>query len=263
MKVRAAASAALFGTSILFAAAACRSEQKAAAPLATTPGKVLTIRTSIPGERSFLYFIGVADGKVRLGSETDQWRLIDVRNRTVTFVDEINRTYRTVAMSVLLQERRSAVARRAPEFLRPATFEPIRETRTYAGLPSTGYAISMGAYRREIWLSYRSIIAPEFLSLYLASEPVGEAYAGSMREVYAELLRLQGFPVHERSEMPLGSKTLVIERTLIRAVDRPVPVVWFQIPPDFRDLTPAAAGSPAGRPTASSAPPGQRAPAAE
>jgi hypothetical protein len=227
------------------------------------PGRVLIIRTSIPGERSFLYLIGVADGKVRLGSESDQWRLIDVTNRTVTFVDETARTYRTATGTALVQQNRAALRGQLPPWVPPARFEPLRRTRSFGGFPAAGYRVTMGGYERELWLSYRSIIAPEFLELYLASEPLSEPYGAAMREVFDELLLLQGFPVHERSAMPVGEKAMVIERTLLRVVDREVPAIWFEIPGGFRNLTPPPTTPSAGRPAASSVPRGRTAPAAE
>ena len=129
---------------LLLLVTSCRNEKPPPKAAPKIPGQVLIIRTVIPGERSFLYYIGVSGGKVRLGSETDQWRLIDVRNRTVTFVDETRKTFRTEQLSSLMEKRRQAAARRAPDFLRDAELEPIRESRPFGGDPATGYRITMG-----------------------------------------------------------------------------------------------------------------------
>jgi hypothetical protein len=253
----------------LLAASGCRKApppegELRAGAVATVPGKVLVVRTTVPGERAITHLIGVSDGKVRLGYESDRWRLIDVPNRTVTFVDDIARTFRTVPLQTLVQQRRALLSAPLPAGIPRARIERLTDTRTFGGYTASGYVVTSGAYRREMWLSHRTIIAPEFLTLYIASMPLAEDYAGVMSTPLFELTRLQGFPVHERSEMTVRDRQMIIERTLVRVEERDVPAPWFEIPPDYRDLEPPPPTTPAaGRPNGASTPRGRKAPAAE
>jgi hypothetical protein len=231
--------------------------------LPTVPATVLSIRMSIPGERASVYLVAMHDQKVRIGSEADRWRLFDLRNRSITFVDDVGRTFRTRTMADLLRDRSALMARDLPAGVPLARVEPIAGAKTVAGIPASGFRITVGGYERELWISQRVLFSPDFLSMYLASESIGTPFAAVMRDAYRSLGTMRGFPVHDHSEMPWGEGRLVIERTVTSQEQRNVPAVWFEIPPGYRDLTPASPSPGEDRRPVSSTPRGRTAPAAE
>jgi hypothetical protein len=231
--------------------------------LPTVPATVLTVRVNIPGDRASLYLVAMHDQKVRIGSEADRWRLFDLRTRSITFVDDVARTFRTRTMNEVVRERNALMARDLPAGVPVAKIEPIDGAKTFAGIPASGFRITVGGYERELWISQRVIFSPEFLTMYLASESISTPFAAVMRDVQRRLGTMRGFPVHDRSEMPYGDGRMVIERTVTRQEQRNVPAVWFEIPADYRDLTPASPSPGGDRRPVSSTPRDRTAPAGE
>ncbi|HUF16918.1 MAG TPA: DUF4412 domain-containing protein [Thermoanaerobaculia bacterium] len=212
--------------------------------------RVLTIRTIIPDSPVLLTTVVIADGKVRLGTETDRWRLFDVENGTVTFVDDIERTYRTETHADLMRERLATPREAVPEGLATATITKTGKSREFEGIAGDQYMITMGGYKRELWLSTTpAIVPPQLLSMMVASDPVSEDSAPAMRQVESQLAKLQGFPIFERSELQYGDKPLVMEKTLVKIEERPVARSLITIPNDYRDAT--VTGSAAGQQPAS------------
>ena len=62
-----------------------------------------------------------------------------------------------------------------------------------------------------------------------------------MRTVDEELLRTRGYPLADRSEVPLDKTRSVVERTVVGIASRPVPEAMLTIPRGYRDLTPKQA----------------------
>lgn len=211
--------------------------------------RVLTIRVNIPEERAFTTSFIVAGTKVRLGSEADRWRLFDLETGSVTFVDDVERTYRTESLGELVRRRRAALRRPLPDGLPRATITKTGASRSFNEIPAEHYLIQLGGYKREVWLSRQPLIDPRFFAMLIASEPIDPESAPAMVNVDVELSRLQGFPVFDRSEMPFGEGSLVIERLLMSVETRRVPRSWIEIPGDYRDES--VKGSPGGQQSAS------------
>jgi hypothetical protein len=241
---------------------AARAKPGASGPMTTAT--VLTIRTQIlPEKKAFRSLIVAADGHIRIGDELDHWRLFDTKNDTVTFVDDIGKTFRTVGRDQILNDRRHLLAQPLPDGIDRATIENTGVVRNIGHWPARQYHIRLGAYHRELWLSASPILGESFLTLLTASDPLGEKLPGVMRDVQMELMQSSGVPVADRAEMPLGKGTLVIDRQLQSVEQRPVPTAWLTIPSSYRDLDAPVRGPAAGRPPVSSPPRDQTAPARE
>ncbi len=208
----------------------------------TVAATVLTVReSSHPPTRAFLHKIVVAGSKVRLGDEKDQWRLFDLETRTVTWVDDVSRTHRTLALGALLRSRERQLRERIPaEGIRPATVETRDEERIIAGIRARPVTIELGGYRRELWLSETPLVGPLFLRMLIVSEPISEPWAGVMRDAQRALINEQGFPVVDRSRLAWDGGAMLVQRQLVKVETRDVPAAWLAIPPDYRDVNPPA-----------------------
>jgi hypothetical protein len=136
-----------------------------------------------------------------------------------------------------MRKRQAALRQPPPKGLAPASITKTGGTRTFAGITGEQYLVRMGRYQQELWLSSEPLVAPQFLSMKIASDPLNEDTAPAMRQVDAQLSRMEGFPLFERSELPYGDKRLVIEKTLVRIEQKLVPRSWITIPEDYRDVT--------------------------
>ena len=228
------------------------------------PATVLTMRTIVPGEKGLLHLVVIAGSQVRLGNESGRWRLIDVDKRTVTFVDEVEKTYVTRSLQELIRAREKTFDEEIPPSIPRAQIEPTGE-REISGIPCRNYRVTMGKYRRDLCLSTKPIAGKSFLALYTASSELDSHYAPAMRTVFAKLTTLEGFPLFDHGEMPFGDDLLLIETMLVKAEQKRVPAKWVTVPADFRDASePARATSPgAGPRPASSAPRDRTSPAEE
>jgi hypothetical protein len=204
----------------------------------TVAATVLTVReSSHPPTRAFLHRIVIAGPKVRLGDEKDQWRLFDTEERTVTWVDDVAKTYRTIPLGELLRARERQLAEPipAPGAARLSVRE-TGETAEVAGVASRQLELRMGGYRREIWISRSPLVAPHFFRMLIASEPISEPWAGVMRDAQRALMAESGFPVRDRSRLAWNGGELLFQRELVKVETRRVPSAWVSIPPDYRNV---------------------------
>lgn len=257
--------AVLFFLALSALAVACR-QQAPSKPRGTTVPKMrvtaFVIRTNLlPEKKAFVHLVMLSGDKVRLGDETDTWRLFDLKNETVTFVDAVAKTYRTVPAATLIRDRIRLVSSPAADSVPPARFTSPAAERTLFGFRARQHVIEAGPYRREIWMSGATPIGDRFFAMLVASEPMSERYAPMMGEATRGLLGLEGFPVLDRSDMPNDGATWTVERRLEKVERRDVPVALMTIPADYRDITPTAPA--AGRRPASSLPSDQTTRAAE
>lgn len=189
----------------------------------------------------FSYKVVLAGEKMRIGDEADRWRLFDLRGDSVTFVDDVARSYRTVPGIQLRKAAAASSQTPLPGPLSPATILPGTERRTIAGYEARPLFIQLGDYCRELWISDQILVPKGFLALAFASEISDGAYAGVMRKVTPQLLAQQGFVVLDRSSVPAGSRILLVETSLVRAEEGPIPAAWLSIPPGYTNLDAPAA----------------------
>lgn len=201
--------------------------------------QVLTVDTNlVPENKAFRHLVVIAGNKARIGNELDEWRLFDFDNNTVTFVDDIDRSYRTQTFDSLLREKRTALSRAMPEFLPQADFVDTGEVRTINGFPAQLYIVRLGSYQRSLWMSAELNVPARLFPLMIASEPLTSPYAPAMAPVFEALVELRGTPVIDRSDMVWEGQPRIIEKKLVSAEQRNVPISWLQIPMGYRDLNP-------------------------
>ncbi|MHB0971356.1 MAG: hypothetical protein ACYC7A_18760 [Thermoanaerobaculia bacterium] len=224
--------------------AACRSEtpREPAGPRPAArriPATVFTIQTTIvPGDRAYLHKVIVAGTTARIGNEVDRWRLFDIGARTVTTVDQIARTYRTQPWADLLRERRRLLATPMPPHVPLARLERGTESQVVAGVRTGQRRVVIGDYLREIWFSEEPTAADRLYPLIAVTDPIGQQYAGVMRNAFPQLIAENGFPMLDRSIMRFDGDESVVEKRVIRIEQTTVPAVWLELPPAFKDLTP-------------------------
>jgi hypothetical protein len=203
------------------------------------PATVFTIQTTVvPGDRAYLHKVIVAGTTARVGNEVDRWRLFDIEARTVTTVDQIARTYRTDAWAELLRERRRLLATPMPPHVPLARFEQGEERQVIAGVRAVQRRLVIGDYLREIWFSEEPTAADRLYPLVVVTDPIGQQYAGVMRNAFPQLIAEDGFPMLDRSTMHFDGEDSVVEKRVIRIEQTTVPAVWVELPPAFKDLTP-------------------------
>jgi hypothetical protein len=205
---------------------------------------VITIRTTEePEKRALTQTIAIAGDKARDTSERDVWRLFDTKARTVTFVDEINRTVRTEPLQKLIDERRAENSKTLPphypraRLLRPGT------TKTILGARAELFVIESGAYKRELWIAEHPAIPSGLFPMMHASEPATLPLAPIMRAVDEVLIAARGFPLIDHAEVPFAKSTLVIDRVVVEVGPKDVPASLFEVPTYSRTATPQLSGS--------------------
>lgn len=234
---------------------------------ATPPGRrvqarVLSIRTNLRGKpQGFRHLIVYANNRVRIGNEVDPWRLFDLTARTVTFVDDSARTYRTDSLSSVVRKHRQLLSTPLPGLIKPADVEILSQPESWNNIPIRRYRIRSGGYRRELWMSVTPIIPEPFWILYLATEPVEGPYAGILQKAHGLLLQTTGFPVVDRSDMEYDGRAFTVEKVLENVNDRAVPASWLEVPAGYKNLTPITKPA-AGRQPVSSRPSGRNTPEA-
>lgn len=216
------------------------------------PADVLTIReSSHPPTRAFLHRLVVSGSKARMSQELDRWRLFDFEAGTVTWVDDVAKTYRVQTLEELVAQRRRQLANPIPVPAATLTIRQTDETREIAGIRGKKLEMTLGGYRREIWLSDEPLISPQFLRMWVASEPISEPRAGVSRSVQETLMSREGFPLLDRSALVWEGGSMVSRRELMKKEKKDVPARWLTIPADYRNTTPGTIGSASDRRSAS------------
>jgi hypothetical protein len=227
---------------------------------------VLTIQTALPhAGRTLAHEIVIADGRARSMNELDRWRLIDFRKNTVTFVDEIAKTYRTESIAAVVQHRREADIGRPPDHAPRVEIVPTGATKTLLGVIARQFIVTVGpqaatgteTYRHELWVGEPPSVPPNLYAVLKTSDEVVSPFAPMMRGVDEAIIALRGFPLAEHAELPYGNSKMVIDRVVARIVQKDVPQKWLNVPNGYTAITVPVAG----RPPASLPLPRQRTPA--
>lgn len=215
-------------------------QKNAAGP--TMRANVISIRTvEQPEERTLTRTIVIAGDRARDTGEHDVWRLFDTKANTVTYVDDIARTYRTESLQTLLRQRRAATAQPLPPHYPRARLTRPGTKKALQGATAELMVIETGAYKRELWLGEHPAIPRGLFAMMHASEPATLPLAPMMRDVDEVLIGTRGFPLAERTEVPTGKSKLVIDRSVTGIAAKDVPQTLLAVPKGYRDLTPATA----------------------
>lgn len=215
--------------------------KKAAAP-PQLRATVVTIETTIqPGNKTTSHTLVIANGRARSGDELDSWRLFDVANDRVTFVDDVARTFRTVSRAQLEKDLRAALAGPLPDALPRAQISATKAAKTLQGVAAVQSVVKLGGYTRELWIGKHPLIPPRLYSMMIASEPPSSPFVPVMKSVDEVLMQVDGFPLAEHSELTYGNKKMTVDRQVTSIVLRDVPVGWLNVRGDYRDITTPAA----------------------
>lgn len=208
----------------------------AAAP--TIRATVMTLRTTIePGGRKLVHTIVIAGDRARSTAEHETWRLFDTKAKTVTFVDDIERTIRTEPLTSLTTRRREAMTNGLPPHYPHASLVRGNETKTLLGVTARRSVIESGDYRRELWLAEHPAVPGGLFAMMAASETPSSPLAPMTRRVDDALAAIEGFPLIDHTEVPYGKKKFVVDRVVTNIAPGNVPQSLITIPAGYRDLS--------------------------
>lgn len=183
---------------------------------------MLTYETVIMPEQKSIRFQVASDGAfVRLGNETENWRLFDTKNETITFVDQTSGIATEVTFQDALAERTRMLAAAPVEGAPSASIvegpgEPER------GHPTHRVHIKVGTYSREIVLSTDRLLPDEFFAMKIATDPLDSRYASIMKDVMPVLVRQTGTLLSETNQLtfeegePITATTTLVSVTTIQ-----------------------------------------------
>jgi len=199
---------------------------------------VVTIRTTLEPEKTITHHaIVIAGDRVRLTNEYDGWRLFNVKESTVTFVDDVERTARTQPYATLAKERVRALARELPSHYPEVSFEPTSESRVIHGVSAVRHDLEVGAWRRELWLAQHPSIPKGLFAMMTASERATTPLAPMMRPAIESAMEADGFPFIDRSEVTFGDQKIVVLREVVKIEEKNVPEALVTLPRGYKDLT--------------------------
>lgn len=217
----------------------CKPAPQPAKPAAAGPqvrATVVTIRTTID-RKPHDHTIVIAGNRARSTAEHDVWRLFDTRAKTVTVVDDVARTVKTEPLPAIVERRTAVNAAALPPHYAPAVFARTKERRELQGVRAEQVTIVSGGYKRELWLAEHPAIPADLFAMMHASETPSSPLAPMMRDVDRELVAVRGFPLLDRTTVPVGKGELVVERAVVAISQRDVPESMVAIPKGYEDRT--------------------------
>ena len=196
---------------------------------------VITIRTTIqPANKIYTHTIFIANDRARSGDEVDEWRLFDFARKTVTFVDDLGRTYRNEPFADVVTSHQARLTQDLPDGIPRAQFSVTGAQKTLQGVLARQSVIHLGAYRRELWIASHPLVPEGLFAMLQASEPVSSPLDGVMRAVDAALLEVKGFPIEDHAELPYENQVLVVDNTVVKIEQRDVPASWLNVRSDYK-----------------------------
>jgi hypothetical protein len=200
---------------------------------------VVTIRTDVtPAKKTHTHTVVVVGDRARSTGELDTWRLFDTKEDTVTFVDDVARTYRVEKLQDEIRQRRTALAATLPPHYPRLQLRRTGAKKQLQAASAEQSVIEGKGYRRELWLSEHPSLPPGLFAMMHASERPSSPLAPMMRAVDEALLSTRGFPLVDRAEITYGNQKMVIERTVTSIAHQQVPENALAVPRDYKDLTP-------------------------
>ena len=207
---------------------------------------VVTIRTTVqPANRTINHTVVIGEGVARATDEAETWRLYDLRQNRVTFVDDLAKSFRRESMQSLIAARRAVLKRPVDREVPKAEIVRNGTQRTIAGVPATQSLIRLGNYQRELWFGEHPQIPSNLFAMMHASDPPSTRLAAIVAPVDEALLSVRGFPLAEHAEMPYGDEKMVVDRTVVTVERKNVPASMLEIPSGYKDATTPTAPPPA------------------
>lgn len=221
---------------------------KPAAAAPQTRAIVVTIETTIqPGNKTTSHTLVIAGGRARSGDELDSWRLFDLANNRVTFVDDVARTYRTVSSAQLEKDRRTVLDGTLPAELPRAQIATTNATKTLQGVAAAQSVVKLGGYTHELWIGQHPLIPPRLYAMMVASAPPSSPLSPVMKSVDEALMKVNGFPLAEHSVLTYGKKTMTVDTQVVKIEQRDVPAGLLNVNGDYANVTPSVARGLGGR----------------
>lgn len=216
-------------------AVACREPQPPPPPPPpTVAATVLVYETVVtPENRSFRWQV-LSDGThVRFGDEAENWRLFDTRAKTIAFVDETRRTWRSVTFDDALAARRRLLETPLPEGAPRATVteEPLG---IVDGRGATKVSVAAGGYRRALVISTDPMLPSSTLAMKLVTDPLESEYAGMLKDLLPVLLLKNGTTLSDRNEITWEGGAMAVETRLVSVNANTLPKSLFEVPSAFR-----------------------------
>lgn len=229
---------------------ACKpSPAPAAKPVVAGPqvkATVITLRTTVqPENKTFERRIVISGDRARDTGELDTWRLYDLEAKTITFVDDVAKTIRTESLATVVARHEAGREKSLPSHYPNVKYSATQERRTLQGVTAERSLIESGAYRRELWMGEHPAIPRGLFGMMQASEAPSSPLAPMTRAVDEALIKAPGFPLADRTTVPLGNVTLIVERTVTVIAEQPVAESVLSLPKGYRDLTPKPKPKPA------------------
>lgn len=208
---------------VLLLAPACKKTEEAettAPPEArdSVEALMLTYETTISPDNQSVRFQVASDGTfVRLGNETEKWRLFDTKNRTIVFVDQTAGTATEVSYDDAITERTAMLGEVSPEGAPTATItegpgEPDK------GQPTHRVDIAVGNFTRQLILSENTLLPGEFFAMKLVTDPVDSRYASILKDVMPTLLRQNGTLLSETNTLKISDTESITATTKLLSV---------------------------------------------
>jgi hypothetical protein len=197
---------------------------------------VVTVQTSLqPQNKIFQHSIVIANGHARSSDEIDHWRLFDLEQNHVTYVNDVDKTYYTNDAATILPATSSAGETAGAPV-------PTGAKKVLLGVEATQYVIRLGGFQRELWIGSPPQIPPNLFGM-----------------IDPKFAKVPGFPLIDHAELPYGKTKMTLERIVLKIEQRNVPQSSLDIPSDYKEVTAPGAR----RPPASSPPPDRNTPVAE
>jgi len=222
----------------------------AAAATPRTRATVVTIETTIqPGNKTTSHTLVIGNGRARSDDELDSWRLYDLTNDRVTFVNDVEKTFRTVSNAQLAKDRLGALDDPLPADLPRAEIAATNAKKTLQGVAAAQSVVKLGGYTHELWIAPHPLIPPRLYAMMVASEPPSSPLVPVMKNVDEALMKVSGFPLAEHSELVYGKKKMTVDKQVVKIEQRDVPAALLNVRGDYKDVSIKA---PAARPQPSS-----------
>ena len=211
--------------------------QRAAGP--QVRATVLTIRTTIqPGDKTHTHTLLIANGRARNTGEIDTWRLFDSKADTITYVDDVEQTFRVERLDDALKQRRASLASALPPQYPHIRLVHTGAKRPFLGVNAEEHLIAHAGYRRQLWLAEHPAVPPGLFAMMHASQRASSPLAPIARAADEALFAVRGFPFLDRSEIIYGNQKMVIEHAVVAVAQRDVPASALAVPQGYQDVTP-------------------------
>ncbi len=219
--------------------AGCRQAPKERDPDAVVPkirATLVTIRTTTqPSNKVFNHVLIIANGKARSGDEVDVWHLYEPQQGRVITIDEIGKTHRVHTVAALTAARRKSEEAGSTQTLLQARIADAGQSRVHFGIQVRQWLITAGDYRRELWIGTHPQIPARLYATIYGTRLSESNTAGINSLVDRQLTALDGFPMIDRAEMPIGTSTMIVERTVTKIEQKDVPRSWLEVPKGSRN----------------------------